>query len=690
MISGRNLGRLASVVIASGMVIGTSLFAQQATRPAGAPEDTMKIVARMVQSYHINRPKIDDELSAELLDGFLKDLDPLKLYFNKADFNDFNRFRSTLDDMIKTGNPDFARYVFQRYRSRLTDRIELAQTLIDQEFDFSKDESVIVDGDELDWSEEAAIGDRWRKRIKLELLAARLDDEDLSEARERLHKKYRMIQRSIDQTDDGDVLEIFLTAMTQVFDPHSTYMSPQTLEDFQIDMKLSLDGIGAALRNDDGYTVVASIIKGGAADADGRLKVEDKIVAVGQQPDELEDIVEMKLSDVVRLIRGERGTAVYLKVKPADGGESEVYKLIRQKIELAEQEVKGEIIEANDRIGRSGKVGVISIPSFYRDFEGAQGGREDFKSAVRDVKKVLADFRAAGGVDAVVVDVRDNGGGSLSEAIEISGLFINDGPVVQVREPAGRRDRKYYDEDPTIEYSGPLVVLTNRLSASASEIFAGVIKDYRRGIVIGDTTTHGKGTVQNVMPVTTGSIFNFDAPRGALKLTIQQFYRVNGDSTQNRGVESDIRLPSLLDYVDTGESFLDHALPFHQIRPVTYTPTRYVSGPLVERLAERSSERIGQDEDFAKVQKKIQQYLEVKGRKEVSLNESVRRAEIAEQEKLEEEAMTGEEEKVEEGEAADAEEKKDEVFPENFYNDEILEITVDYLAIARNSQTVKN
>lgn len=689
MISGRMLSRSVTAVIAAAMLIGTSLFAQQATKPAEAPDETLSLVSQMAQKFHINRPTVDDELSIALLNGFLKDLDPLKLYFNQADVKDFDRFRTLLDDMVRGGNPDFARYVFQRYRDRVTSRMELAHELIDSEHDFTVEESIIIDGDELDWAGEEEVGDRWRKRIKMELLNARLDDEDDSETREKLHKKYRMVQRSIDQTDDTDVIEIFLTAMTQVFDPHSTYMSPNTLEDFQIDMKLSLDGIGAALRSDDGYTVVATIIKGGAADADGRLKVEDKIVAVGQTTDEMVDIVEMKLSEVVRLIRGERGTEVFLKVKPADGGESKVYKLIRQKIELEAQAVKGEIIESeevDERIGRPAKIGVISIPSFYRDFEGAQGGGDEFKSAVRDVKAVLADFRAEGGIDGLIVDVRNNGGGSLSEAIEISGLFIADGPVVQVREP-DRAPRKHYDEDPSVEYSGPLVVLTNRLSASASEIFAGVIKDYRRGVIIGDTTTHGKGTVQNVMPVAKRSIFNFAAPRGALKLTIQQFYRVNGDSTQNRGVESDIKLPSLLDHIDTGESFLDNALPFHQIRPASYDATPYINGPGLERLSERSRDRVGKSEDFAKVQKRISQYLEVKSRKEVSLNEDVRRTEIAS-----EEAAKAEQEELETvlGEGEKEDEKEETVFPENFYNDEILEITVDYLTLLRNATTVQN
>lgn len=685
MISGRLLGRSLSALLGTGLLVGTSLFAQQAAKPTAAPDKTLALVSQMSEKFHINRPKVDDALSSALLDGFLKDLDPLKLYFNKDDVTDFNRFRTVLDDMLLGGNPDFARYVFQQYRKRLATRMEWANEQIDAEHDFTKEESIIIDGDELDWTDEEGLKDRWRKRIKMELLSAHLDGDDLTETREKLHKKYRMVQRSIDQTNDGDVIEIFLTAMTQVFDPHSTYMSPQTLEDFQIDMSLSLDGIGAALRSDDGYTVVASIIKGGAADADGRLKVEDKIVAVGQTADEMVDIVEMKLSDVVRLIRGERGTEVFLKVKPADGGESKVYKLIRQKIELEAQEVKGEIIETEDRIGRQAKIGIISIPSFYRDFEGAQGGSEEFKSAVRDVKKVLADFRAQGGVEGLIVDVRNNGGGSLSEAIEISGLFIADGPVVQVREPE-RAPRKHYDEDPSIEYSGPLVVLTNRLSASASEIFAGVIKDYRRGIIIGDTTTHGKGTVQNVMPVAERSLFNFAAPRGALKLTIQQFYRVNGDSTQNRGVESDIKLPSLLDHIDTGESFLDNALPFHQIRPAVYQATPYISGPGIERLAERSRDRIGKSEDFAKVQKRIKEYLEVKNRKEISLNESIRRSEMAE-----DEAAEAEEKELEAalGEGEKKDDEKDMIFADTFYNDEILEVTVDYLTLLRQTTTVK-
>ena len=677
--------RVAVVGVAAAGLVATTLFAQQAGTPSGSADDTSSIVSGMVERFHLNKPKIDDDLSSALFDEFLADLDPGKLYFTAEDIAKLQKYRTSLDDYIKKGSRNFPLYVFRIYEQRVKERTDMVRDeLIDMTHDFTIDESMATDGDDLTWGDEATVRERWRKRIKYELLQARLDDEDLGETRERLLKKYRSIARQIvDQTDETDVLEIFLTAMTQVFDPHSTYMSPNTLEDFQVQMRLSLDGIGAALRSDDGYTVVADVIKGGAADADGRLKVGDKIVGVGQTPQTIEDIVDIKLSEVVRQIRGERGTKVYLRVRPADD-ESKVgvYELTRQKIELAEQAVKGEVIDTSDRIGRPARIGVISIPSFYRDFEGAQGGGE-FKSAARDVRAVLADFRREG-VDAVLIDIRNNGGGALAEAIEISGLFIDQGPVVQVREPNGSR-RVLSDDQPSAEWQGPLVVLTNRLSASASEIFAGVIKDYRRGLVVGDTTTHGKGTVQNVMPVAGRQLFNMGPPRGALKLTIQQFYRVNGDSTQNRGVESDIKLPSLLDHIDSGEAFLDHALPFDQISPATYALTRYISPQIIELLADLSRERVAADEEFAKVLKRIERYLEVKNRKQVSLNEEIRKTEIDESKALEDLEVPDPEQVESEGEEADEES----VFPESSYNDEVLQITVDYLDQLRAARTAR-
>ncbi|MFN0197247.1 MAG: carboxy terminal-processing peptidase, partial [Planctomycetaceae bacterium] len=491
--------------------------------------------------------------------------------------------------------------------------------------------------------------------------------------------RYKMLSQTMKQTEDFEILEMYLNALAHCFDPHSSYMAPQTLEDFKISMNLQLDGIGAALRSEDGMTIVADIVPGGAAASDGRLKVSDKIVAVGQAEGDMVDIVEMKLSKVVRLIRGKRGTKVRLQVKKADTSEIVDYELVRQKIELKSSEVKGEVIETSTRIeGTQARIGVIHIPSFYRDFDGAQQGLDDFKSTARDVQKVLDDFSKQN-IDAVIVDLRTNGGGALSEAIEVSGLFIEDGPVVQVKEQNGKI-KSHDDVDPNISYAGPLIVLCNRLSASASEIFAGAIKDYNRGIIVGDQTTHGKGTVQNVMPVSQQRFQLFDAAdRGALKLTINQFYRVNGDSTQNLGVTSDVALPSLIDHMDLGESFLDNALAFDKIEPAKFAALELTSPDIVSQLATSSQKRITGNEEFQKLQKDIARYLERKNRKTISLNEAELRKE-RDTEKSEDETKTleNEEEKLN---------KDGPIFPVGYYNDEVLRISLDYISQLKGLNT---
>ncbi|MFG0334049.1 MAG: carboxy terminal-processing peptidase, partial [Maioricimonas sp. JB049] len=617
------------------MLAATTIFAQQFATQA-ADSETAKLITEMIPRYHLSRKRVDDKIAAMLLPTFLKDLDPQKQYFLQSDISDFERSRDRLDDALREGNLDFAFRVFDVYSDRLHRQLEVAHQLIDAEYDFTIDEEIVISGDDLAWAAtEQELDERWRQRIKYQLLDRKLDGMDVEKAREQLHRRYRNVMLNMEQMNEQDKVEIYLTALTRCFDPHSSYMSPQTWQDFEIQLRLSLDGIGAALRADDGYTVVAQIVPGGAADKDGRLKVGDKIIGVGQEEGEIEDIYEMKLSNVVRKIRGKRGTIVRLRVKPADGGESIVYDLTRQKIELKESEVKGEVLETTDRLGREGRVGIVHIPSFYRDFAGAQSGIRDFKSAAADVADVLESFSEQGGVDAIVIDLRNNGGGALSEAIEISGLFIDQGPVVQVKEPSGRV-RSLEDEDPGVLYSGPLVVLCNRSSASASEIFAGVIKDYRRGIVVGDTTTHGKGTVQNLMDVAPNQMFRIlqRTQRGKLKLTIQQFYRVNGHSTQNHGVPSDIVLPSLIDHWDLGEAFLDNALPFDRIRPAVFSPGRYVSEELIAGLQQRSEQRIRNDEEFQKIEKAIRRYLDRKSRKTVSLKEETMRAERKADEEL--------------------------------------------------------
>jgi len=661
------------------LLLGTAIFAQQAAIPDSATDsNTAKRVCAMVSRFHISGKPINDEISQKLMRRFIKQLDPQKLYFYKSDIASFEADKNQLDDKLAVGNVKFAYDCFDLYLKRLGERMDYAEQLVDVDHDFTVDESIIVDAKELDFAkDQSEMNERWRKRVKFDLLNLVLDDKNIEEARKQLHKRYSNNVKTMAQTDQGEKLEMYLSALTHCFDPHSSYMSPQTLEDFRISMELSLDGIGAALRSEDGYTVVAEIIPGGAADADGRLKPGDKIIAVAQDDDEFVDVVEMKLSKVVRYIRGKRGTIVQLRVKNEKSSAPEVYKLTRKKIELSTSEVKGKIIETGERIpGKTGRIGVISIPSFYRDFRGAQRGDENFKSTARDVRKVLYDFRDQGGVDGIVIDLRFNGGGALSEAIEVSGLFVDEGPVVQVKQMDGER-KVHSDVEPGAVYTGPLVVVCNRLSASASEIFAGVIKDYKRGIIIGDTTTHGKGTVQNVMPVSS-QMFSFlrGQDLGALKLTINQFYRVNGDSTQNRGVRSDIVLPSLIDNMDLGESFLDDAMEFDKTEVAQFSPVGMVNSQILKRLQQSSTKRVGADKEFNEKQQEIDKYLTKKNQKTISLVEADRRKEISSDKDK------------------DKEEKKDgtadkEIFKKDYYNDEILNITVDYLNVLKNMNTVQ-
>lgn len=684
----------------------TTIFAQKLTADRSTDEVTTKLVCEMVQQFHISEKKINDEISKKLLDRYIETLDSRKLFFLQSDINKLREYEVKLDDLVQEGNLDFAFDTFELKRRRVRERVALAHRLIDQEHDFTVDEEMIVDPDTIPWARnEQEINERWRKRIKYEFVSLRLEDNSDEEIRDRLHKRYNGLQRSTDQTEKHEILEMYLGAMTHAFDPHSSYMSPQTVEDFEIQMRLSLEGIGAALSEQDGYTIVESIVPDGAAAKDGRLKKGDKIIGVDSGDGEMINIVEMKLSKVVRLIRGPKGTVVRLKVKTADEknddgeivkkGSEHIYELTRQVIQLQEAAVKGDIIKTGDRLkGTDRRIGVIRIPSFYRDFDGASQGTANFKSAARDVRKVLQDFENQGGVDAIIIDLRYNGGGALTEAIDVTGLFIDEGPVVQVKEQNGNI-KPYHDLESGVAYTGPLVVLCNRLSASASEIFAGAIKDYGRGIVIGDETTHGKGTVQNVMPVPGRQLFSFRSRpqnRGVLKLTISQFYRVNGDSTQNRGVPSDVTLPSLLDHMEFGEKFLDNALKFDQIEPAQHDPVAMSSDNLIERLKALSTKRVKADEKFQETFDNIENYLDKKSRKTVSLMEDKLRKERQEEKELEEQRKKAAEAEGmavrEDGEdSEDVPESEKPVFPDDHYNDEVLHICLDYLNLLGDRKT---
>ncbi len=672
-----------------GAMAALGFIAHAYSGPPDTAAETTKLVAGMITRFHISQKEIDDAVSEQLLNRFIEQVDPQKLYFTQAEIDEFNKLKTELDEKILAGDVSFAFDTYDRYTAIAQDRMKLAHKLIDADHDFTLDESMVTDADKQTWAKsQEEIEDRWRKRIKYDLLILKLDGTELAEAKKRLHKRYDNLESMLKQFEDAEKLETYLSSLTHCFDPHSSYMSPESNDDFQIQMQLRLQGIGAALRAEDGYTVVAQIVPGGAAEKDKRLQVGDKIIGVGQEEEkEFTDIVEMKLSRVVRLIRGEAGTKVRLQVKPKETPtEVKVYELTRQVIELKSSEVKGEILETKKWLGGDNtpnvRIGLINIPSFYRDFEGARQGVENFKSTSRDVAKVLEDFKKQGGVDAVVVDLRMNGGGALSEAIEVTGLFINEGPVVMVKEQNGST-RSHDDLESGVIYGGPLVVLTNRLSASASEIFAGAIKDYGRGLVVGDTTTHGKGTVQNVMPVTR-RLFRLLQPeddRGALKLTINQFYRVNGNSTQNDGVHSDVVLPSLLDHMDLGESFMDNALKASKVDPVDHANYDRVKPEWIKTLAQDSQKRVAADEEFQKIQKQIAAFLERKNRTTVSLNEETLKKEQEADKKLDMEDM--EEDKTKDGEEPP-------IFADTAYNKEVLRITNDYLQLVKELKTAKN
>jgi carboxyl-terminal processing protease len=664
-----------SFIAAAGLValwaaVGSTISSARPTEPSATDRQITGAVTALMQKTHLSGQQLDNTISARCMDTFIKELDPLKLFFYQSDVDEFMQNRTQLDDLFRRGDIRFAYQVFNRFLSRVDERIKLAQIELEKTHDFAADEEMVRDPEAATFAktpEEAA--DRWRQRVKFDLLKETADGVAMDEAVKKLRKRYDSIAKSWHQTDNDELLERYLSAMTTGFDPHSSYMSPSTLDNFNITMRLELDGIGASLRSVDGYTVVQNIIPGGAADRNGGIKPEDKIVGVGEgKTGPIEDIVDMKLNDVVQKIRGRRGTVVRLEVDPADNSGRKTIEITRDRIELKDSEARSEIIERGKKPdGTPYRIGVIQLPSFYMDMDGARLNLPDYKSTTRDVRRLLQQFNQQG-VDAVVVDLRWNGGGSLTEAVNMTGLFIDEGPVVQVKGPDGRT-QPYKDQDEGLVWEGPLVVIINKFSASASEIFAGAVQDYGRGIVIGDHATHGKGTVQQLFNL--GELmFRRDAPNmGALKLTIQQFYRPGGDSTQNRGVVSDVELPSLTTHLDVGESDLDYALEFNRVEPLPHDMYRMVDGKLIEALRGRSQQRISQSEYFTKANKQISRYEDLKDRKTVTLNKEKF---LAERKELDAE-------KEQEEMFDDMTDPTRPVYEMDGYGEEALDITVDYL-----------
>ena len=673
-----------------------------------------RVVAKLMQSDHLSSRELDDTISMRAFDMFIKNLDPMKAYFLQSDIDEFAKWKTQLDDQMKAGEFSAAFEVFRRFLLRVDERTELAMEMIDAEHDYSIEEEIVTDRDLLQFANnEQEAREIWRKRIKYSLLVLKGDDKEEKEneakdqeeletgqdktgsaikrikekvdPKERLRKRYASFARRMHQIDSEDVVERYITAITTSFDPHTSYLSKGTFENFLIMMGLELEGIGATLQaTDDGYTVIKNIVPGGAAATQGGLKVEDKIVAVGQGEEdgsnayekllakhgsEFVDVTGMKLDDVVAMIRGAAGTTVRLSVLSENDSELHTVKIVREKIKLEDSAAHGAIFEEGEKPdGSPNKIGVIELPSFYADMgDGGPGGRR----TTTDVKKILDDFNKKE-VDAVVLDLRRNGGGSLREAIDCTGLFIDLGPVVQVKNPYGEIE-KLNDEDSGMAWDKPLVVLTSKFSASASEILAGAVQDYNRGLVVGDTTTHGKGTVQslvNLNQILYSRIKNPPNVFGALKITTQQFYRPNGDSTQKRGVLSDLVLPSITDKMDSGEADLDYPVKFDRVPEASFIRYQFTDQELTSQLQTKSQQRLKESEEFQEEVRKINKYVEQKNLKAVSLNEikfMARRKELN-SEKEDEKAI------------------EDQLIPSNeierdFYLDEVLRITSDYMKL---------
>ena len=558
--------------------------------PTEIQERTTKNILDALREQHYVDQVLDDEVSGEVFDGYIDDLDPSKSYFTQSDLDALSPYRFELDNALRRSDlaPAFA--IFNRYQAKVTARfawvVARLREGVDQ-FDFSIAESLELDRTEQPFAAtETELDELWRKRIKNDVLNLKLAGKPLEDIQTLLDKRYSSRLNRLQKTNADDVYQLFMNALTKTYDPHTQYFSPITSENFNINMSLSLEGIGALLQTEDEYTKVVSLVPAGPAEKSKQLKPNDRIIAVGQEDEELVDIIGWRVDDVVQLIRGKRDTTVQLQILPAgssDLASAKVIRIVRKKVELEEQSAQAEVVEI-EQFGSKTRVGVIDIPTFYVDFKAMQEGDPNFRSTTRDVKRLLGELEAEG-VDGVVIDLRDNGGGSLQEAKTLTGLFIDRGPTVQIRSKANRVD-VLSDRDVRTAYRGPLAVLVNRLSASASEIFAGAIQDYQRGVVIG-TQTFGKGTVQTLQPL----------DHGQLKMTQAKFYRISGDSTQHRGIIPDLQYPDDYDPEAIGESTLDAPLPWDQIRPTFYR-TKGDLQPLLPELISRHQARMAKDPEF--------------------------------------------------------------------------------------------
>jgi len=596
----------------------TSANAATAVKPLPIHGEVTEEIVRTLKYRAYKKLAIDDALSNELFENYLDTLDPAKMYFLQSDITTLKNYRFSLDDELLDGEVDAGFEIFSVYRNRLEERLKEIVANLPQmmkTFDFSKDESMIIDDDDRIWAATPAVADDlWRKQIKSSVITLRLDGKDDEAIEKLLLKRYQGQLKRVSELETEDIFQLYINTFTELHDPHTNYLSPRTSENFKINMSLSLEGIGAVLSKEDEYVKIVRLVHSGPAEKTGQLQPSDRIVGVGQgSSGKIEDVIGLRLDEVVDKIRGKKGSTVRLEIIPVDADsvdQTKTVTIVRDKVKLEDQSAKKSMLELYDN-GRLHKIGVISVPTFYIDFAELRKGNPNYKSTTRDVEKLMVELNADG-AEGIIIDLRENGGGSLQEANELTGLFIANGPTVQIRNGNNRINRQGKMPGKPY-YTGPMLVMTNRMSASASEIFAGAIQDYRRGLVVG-SRTFGKGTVQSLMPL----------DHGELKVTESKFYRISGNSTQHRGVIPDINFPPIYDIERVGESTLDDALPWDAIAPARHQFYYEITSILPE-LQSLHRKRMADDPDFIFLNEQLELRDEINARKTISLNEEQRR-----------------------------------------------------------------
>ena len=592
-----------------------------------------RVISFILDNNHFRRMHLNDSLSSAILDRYVNELDNNKTYFLASDIKSFDKYRFSIDDLTRNENVEPAYQIYNVFRKRYSERMTYVMAnLVGKEFDYTVDEYYETDREKLPWANSAdELNEIWRKIIKSQALSLKLAGKKQPEIKETLDKRYQRFIKSVGQFTSEDVFNVYMNSITEAYDPHTNYLSPKASDLFNQQMKLSLEGIGAQLQTDNDYTKISRILPGGPAEKSDKIHANDLITGGAQGKDgEMADVIGWRLDEVVKLIKGPKGTIVRIQFLPAStgvNGPAQEITLVRDKIKLEDQAAKKSVINYNAG-GKDLRLGVISLPSFYMDFEAYQKGDPDYKSTTRDVKKLIQELQAEK-VDGVVMDLRNNGGGSLAEAIDLTGLFIKEGPVVQVKNSANNV-QVGLDEDKQVIYNGPLVVLTNRFSASASEIFAGAIQDYRRGLIVVEST-FGKGTVQTVIDLK--KYINDKETVGELKLTFQKFYRVTGSSTQEKGVTPDILLPTALDPEQYGESSNPSALPWDVIKGTPFQRTSDINDKLISGLSKSYQDRAKFDTSLKQYISETQDLKKNLTQTKISINEAKRKVEMEELEK---------------------------------------------------------